>query len=149
MDIKNAQFYYLDTDPTPFMESMLIGINTPCRIGAAVCMPEDVVLGTIQGVLFIPAHLAEICVVDAEKSHVRDIWGFTRVREGKYSGAEVDSPWTLPMWEDFSAWFAQDKEALPYQHLDFSQELEDSKNGIVRSDLELLNTEEQQVATRW
>ena len=35
----------------------MVGINIPCRIGAATCLPGDVVLGTISGVIFIPPHL--------------------------------------------------------------------------------------------
>jgi len=128
--IKNAQFYYLETDPTPFMESMCVGINVPVQIGMAVCMPGDVVLGTESGVIFIPAHLAEACVIDAEKTHARDIWGFTRLHESKYSAAQIDSAWDLAMWEDFYAWFGVAEEALPYKHLSFDEEMYNIRNGI-------------------
>lgn len=128
--IKNAQFYYRGTDPTPFMETMCTGINVPLNIGMAVVMPGDVVLGTESGVIFIPAHLAETCVIDAEKSHARDIWGFMRLKEGKYTAAQIDTAWELAMWEDFCAWFPVAPEAEPYRHLDFSQELDNARKGI-------------------
>ncbi|GHT63168.1 hypothetical protein FACS1894110_00380 [Spirochaetia bacterium] len=127
LEIENTQTYYRDTDPTPFMESMLLGINVPARIGRAVCLPGDVVLGTPAGVTFIPCHLAEYCVVDAEKSHVRDIWGFTRLGEMKYTAAQIDSPWELPMWEDFIAWFGRSPDAADYRHLNFDEELADAR----------------------
>ena len=42
-------------------------INGVTRIGAATCIPGDVVLGTETGVLFIPPHLAEAVVEFSEK----------------------------------------------------------------------------------
>ena len=130
MGIKTNQYYYIDTDPTPFMETMCTGINVPINIGKAVVMPGDVVLGTASGVIFIPAHMAEMCVIEAEKNHVRDIWGFMRLHEGKWSAAQIDSPWELEMWEDFAEWFPVAPEAEPYRHLDFTQELDDARKGI-------------------
>jgi regulator of RNase E activity RraA len=132
LEIQNAQFYYIDNDPTPFMDLMISGINVPCKIGDAVVMPGDVVLGTVSGLLFIPPHLAEPAVIDAEKSHIRDIWGFIRVKQKKFTAAQVDTAWETAMWDDFEEWFKNDKEAEPYHHLDFTQEIEDSRNGIIR-----------------
>ncbi len=128
--IKNAQFYYLGEDPTPFRDSICVGINVPVRIGMAICLPGDVVLGTESGVIFIPAHLAEDCVIDAEKTHVRDIWGFIRLHQGKYTAAQIDSPWSVDMWEDFCEWFKIAPEAKPYAHLDFGVDLYNVRNGI-------------------
>ena len=130
--IEGMQYYYRETDPTPFREVMLRGINVPCHVGGAVCLPGDVVLGTSGGVIFIPPHLAEYCVIDAEKSHVQDIFGFQRIGEGIYTAAQVDSPWTLAIWEDFMGWFAEDEKAVPYRHLDFTEELEEIRAGIIR-----------------
>lgn len=130
--ISECQYYYKDTDPTPFRECMLRGINVPCQIGDAVCMPGDVVLGTTGGVIFIPPHLAELCAIDAEKSHVQDIFGFQRVAEGIYAAYQVDSPWTEAIWDDFMDWFGKDEKAIPYRHLDFTEELEEIRAGIIR-----------------
>jgi regulator of RNase E activity RraA len=132
IEIKNAQFYYRDNDPTPFMDTMLVGINVPVKIGAAVAMPGDICLGTLSGVIFIPPHLAEICAVDAEKAHVRDIWGFEMVKAGKYSAAQVDSAWEIEMWDSFELWFGESKSAAPYLHLNFDKEIADCRAGIVR-----------------
>jgi len=146
-DIKSAQFYFRGTDPTPFMETMLVGINVPCNIGMAVCMPGDVVLGTLGGVIFIPAHMAEECAIDAEKTHARDIWGFMRLHERKYTAAQIDTAWEREMWEDFCDWFPKAKEAEPYRHLDFSQELDDARKGIVHTFQDQMRQAQQ--ATRW
>jgi regulator of RNase E activity RraA len=145
--IENTQTYYRDTDPTPFMESMLLGINIPARIGRAVCMPGDVVLGTPAGIIFIPAHLAEYCVVDAEKSHVRDIWGFTRLDQMKYSAAQIDSPWEPEMWEDFTEWFAAAPEAAEYRHLNFEEELAQARSS--KTSRKNIEAGEHKEETRW
>ena len=99
----------------------------PCRIGGAVCMPGDVVLGTLSGVIFIPAHLAEHVVENAEKSHVRDIFGFDRLRSKTYTTAQIDTQWTVAMYEDFIHWFETDDRAEPYRHLRWEQELEEAR----------------------
>ncbi len=117
---------------------MLVGINVPIQVGEAVCMPGDVVLGTEAGIIFVPAHLAETCVIDAEKTHVRDIFGFQRLHEGKYSAAQIDSAWELCMWEDFAEWFPVAPESEEYRHLDFTEELENARKGGVSSPAVLL-----------
>ncbi|MCL2056244.1 MAG: RraA family protein [Oscillospiraceae bacterium] len=126
VDIQGIQTYYRGTDPMWIQDVTLIGLNTPCRVGGAVCVPGDVVFGTMAGVLFIPPHLAEICVVSAEKSHVRDIFGFKRLDEGVYNSAQIDMAWTVPMYEDFVDWFGKDPEAKPYSHLTWETELADA-----------------------
>jgi regulator of RNase E activity RraA len=51
---------------------MLVGINTPIRIGNATAMPGDVVLGGSEGVIFIPAHLARKLVDTTELVRLKD-----------------------------------------------------------------------------
>ena len=149
--IKNAQFYYIDTDPTPFMETVCVGINVPCHIGMCVALPGDVILGTPSGIIAIPAHMAESCVIEAEKNHARDIWGFMRLHEGKYTAAQIDSAWERGMWEDFEDWFKNsgDPRAAEYAHLDFEVELEDARNGIIRNFAERMRQANEKAQTRW
>ncbi len=105
VDIENLQTYYRGIDPTPIREVTMTGLNVPCRIGKAVCMPGDVVLGTSSGVLFIPPHLAEECVLQAERTRLRDIFGFERIKAGTYSSADIDvGKWTAEIEADFTRW---------------------------------------------
>jgi len=127
IQIPNIQTYFRGNDPTGIADVTLVGMNSPCRIGKAICLPGDVVLGTISGVLFIPPHLAETCVEEAEKSHVRDIFGFERLDEKKYTTAEVDAPWTVPMWNDFISWFNLSEKTFSYRYLSFQTEIKDAK----------------------
>lgn len=125
--IPSLQTYYRGNDPTGIGDVTLVGMNAPCRIGRAICLPGDVVLGTRSGVLFIPPHLAEECVVGAEKSHVRDIFGFARLAEKRYTTAQIDAPWTVPMWTDFLEWFERDEAAGEYRYLTWGREIEDAR----------------------
>lgn len=128
VEIEDINVFYRGSDPTAIADVTMVGMNTPVRIGKAICLPGDIVLGTPNGVIFIPAHLAEYTAVHAEKSQVRDIFGFIRLREGTYTGAQVDAGWTLPIWEDFVNWFKTSKEATKYSHLTWDKEVEEARN---------------------
>ena len=126
--IDNYQCFYRGIDPTGIGDVTMVGINIPCRIGAATCLPGDVVLGTISGVIFIPPHLADEVCIRAEKDHVRDIFGFRRLAERVYTTAEIDTGWTLTMMQDFVNWSVNDSAAEGYRHLNWDKELEDIKH---------------------
>lgn len=123
------QVYYRGIDPTPIGDVMMSGMNVPTRIGHAVCLPGDVVHGTISGITFIPAHLAEHVAASAEKAHVKDIFGFERLAEGKYTSAQVDNAWDMAMMEDFLSWYETADAAAKYRSygLDWSEEIEIAK----------------------
>ncbi|GIQ70305.1 RraA family protein [Xylanibacillus composti] len=127
VEIDNINVYYRGSDPTAIEDVTMTGMNVPTRIGKAICLPGDVVLGTPAGVIFIPPHLAEEVVVRAEKSQVRDVFGFVRLREGAYTTAQIDSTWSVAMWEDFINWFNTDEAATEYRHLKWDEELEEAK----------------------
>lgn len=100
-------------DPTYLMESMVTGINTPIRIGEATVFPGDVVLAKKEGVIFIPAHLAEEVAINAEFIMLRDNFGITRLKEGKYTPGEIDTRWTDEIKQDFLGWLDDNPEKLP------------------------------------
>ncbi len=125
--IDGLQIYYRGVDPTGIGNCVMTGYNMPCRIGQAICMPGDVVLGTMSGVIFIPAQHAEAVVENAEKSHVRDIFGFDRLQSKTYTTAQIDTQWTVAMYEDFINWFNTDPRAEEYRHLKWDKELEEAR----------------------
>lgn len=125
--IENFQCFFRGVDPNGIGEITMVGINIPCRIGAATCLPGDVVLGTISGVVFIPPHLAEDVCINAEKSHLRDIFGFQRLEERVYTTAQIDTAWTYDMMKDFVNWAANAPQAEAYRHLEWSDELEKAR----------------------
>jgi regulator of RNase E activity RraA len=92
---------------------MLLGVNTPVRIGQATVMPGDVVLGKRSGVIFVPPHLAEKVVTTSEIIRLRDTFGKTRLREGTYTPGQIDRRWTDDIEEDFSRWLEDHIDELP------------------------------------
>ena len=124
---KNTQVYYRGIDPTPIREFVMTGYNTPTRIGKAICMPGDVVFGSNEGVLFVPAHLAEKTVDNAEKSHLKDDFGFERLKQGVYSATEIDANWSEEMWQDFLNWFKTSEIAANFQYLTWDEDIERSR----------------------
>jgi regulator of RNase E activity RraA len=95
------------------LNSTMIGINIPIRIGPATVMPGDVVLGRDGGVLFIPPQLAEQVVQYSEIPHLRDLFGHQRLREGKYTAGQIDTGWTAPIEADFTGWLRENIDKLP------------------------------------
>ena len=99
--------------PSFLTEVMLLSINDPIRIGAATVMPGDVVLAKKEGVIFIPAHLAEKVVVTSEVVRLRDLFGITRLKEGKYTPGQIDNKWSEAIEKDFSKWIRDHMDELP------------------------------------
>jgi hypothetical protein len=99
----------------------LTGLNVPCRIGNAICMPGDVVLGTRAGILFVPPHLAEECCLRAEHVQLREIFQFKRIHEGVYNSFQMDSKWSEEIEADFKAWRQTDTPE-DFQHLTFDED---------------------------
>jgi 4-hydroxy-4-methyl-2-oxoglutarate aldolase len=103
-------------DPSFIKDTMLMGINAPIRIGRAAVMPGDVVLGKKEGVIFIPAHLAQEVVETSEVIRLRDQFGHQRLREGKYTPGQIDRAWTPEIEKDFTEWLkAKGDQLTPYQ----------------------------------
>ena len=125
--IEGIQIYYRGTHPTPIRDYVMTGYNAPCRIGEAICMPGDVVFGSNEGVVFVPAHLAEKTVDSAEKSHLKDDFGFERLKQGVYTATEIDANWSDEMWKDFQGWFKTSEIAAPFQYLDWEEDIERSR----------------------
>ncbi|MBN1583790.1 MAG: RraA family protein [Anaerolineae bacterium] len=113
-------------DPTPIRDVTLVGLNVPCRIGEAICMPGDVVLGTYTGVLFIPPHLAEAVVEHAERTYMREMFSHQRLREGTYTSSQMDTQWTDEIVADFEAWI-KTHTLDDYAHIDWEKKKEPSE----------------------
>ncbi|MET0392314.1 MAG: RraA family protein [Chitinophagaceae bacterium] len=100
-------------NPAGELNTTLIGINQPTRIGKATVMPGDVVLGRDGGVIFIPPHLAEKVVKTSELVRLRDLFSHQRIREGKYTSGQIDTRWSDEIEKDFSQWLNAHIDELP------------------------------------
>ena len=100
-------------DPSFIKDMMLSGLNTPIRIGRATVMPGDVVLAKREGVIFIPAHLAEKVITNAEFVALKDQYGHQMLREGKYTPGQIDTRWTDEIKQNFLSWLDENPDKLP------------------------------------
>ena len=57
--MKGFNAFVRDFHPSYTEEMVLMGLNSPIRIGSVMVLPGDLVIATVEGVLFVPAHLAE------------------------------------------------------------------------------------------
>ena len=111
--IKGFNAFVRDWDPSYLKDVVLTGLNTPIRIGRAIVMPGDLVLAKSEGVIFIPAHLAEKVILTAEFIGLRDTFGIQMLKEGKYSTGEIDNQWTDPIKEAFLKWLDKNPGKIP------------------------------------
>jgi regulator of RNase E activity RraA len=100
-------------NPDGELNTTLIGINIPTRIGRVLVMPGDVVLGKEGGVSFIPAHLVERVVKVSEIVRLRDMFGHQRLREKVYTSGQIDTRWSDEIEHDFSQWLSDHIDKLP------------------------------------
>lgn len=103
-NIKGFNAFVRDFHPSFTEEMVLMGLNTPIRIGNVMVLPGDLVIATSEGVLFVPAHMAEQVVSTAEFVIRKDQFGFEMVRTGKYSTGEIDSQWNDELKTEFLKW---------------------------------------------
>ena len=102
--------------------------NAPVRIGAAVCLPGDIVYGYKGGVLFIPAHLVKYILEQSKKPHVKDIFGFDMLEKHIYTTAEIDvGVWPKKMLDELMDFIETDPRAEKYRGLDWSKEYRKAK----------------------
>lgn len=100
-------------DPSFLREAMLMGINVPIRVGGATVFPGDVVLAKKEGVIFIPPHLLEKVVINAEFIGLRDAFGHQRLKEGIYTPGQIDGRWSDEIKQDFLKWIDDNPDLLP------------------------------------
>jgi regulator of RNase E activity RraA len=112
-EIKGFNSWTKGNDPSYIQQMMLSGINVPIRIGRATVLPGDAVLAKKYGVVFIPAHLLDTVVLNAEFIALRDAFGHQRLREGKYTPGQIDTAWTDEIKKDFLQWIKDNPDKLP------------------------------------
>jgi len=110
----------------PRLNSTMVSINGPVRIGHALAMPGDVVLGRNGGVLFIPPQLAERVVKDSERTRLRDTFGHQRLNEKKYTAGQIDTRWTPEIEQDYRGWLKQNEDHLPVARQQIEEILKES-----------------------
>ncbi len=102
--VPNINVFCRGCDPTSLRDVMLISLNAPTRIGQATVLPGDVVLGTTEGVYFIPPHLVEEVVTTSKEVRLKDEFRIQLLLEGKYTAAQIYPVWDDPVETEFQEW---------------------------------------------
>lgn len=109
-NIKGFNAFVRDFHPSFLEEMVLMGLNTPIRIGNAMVLPGDLVIAQREGVLFVPAHMAEQVVSTCEFVTRKDQFGFEMVKSGRYTTGQIDSQWPDDIKAEFLKWLGQHPE---------------------------------------
>ena len=125
LDIKGFNAWIKGYDPSYIQQMMLGGINVPIRMGRAMVLPGDAVLAKKGGVVFIPAHLLEDVVLNAEFIALRDAFGHQRLREEKYTPGQIDTQWTDDIKKDFLKWIDENPKRLPMSREELDKFMKD------------------------
>ena len=84
-----TQVYFRKAHPAAVADVNVVGINIPIKLGEAIVLPGDVVLGDNEGVVFIPPHLVKEIVDAADMVHIHDEWTIQKFLTGKYKASEL------------------------------------------------------------
>jgi len=117
--------YVRGVDPSYLKDVMMTCINCPVRIGRVTALPGDLVLGKKEGVIFIPAHLAQKVIITAEFVSLKDDFSHTRLREGKYTPGQIDQAWTEEIKKDFLQWIKDNPSKVPMSKKELDDFLKD------------------------
>ncbi|TLF45266.1 RraA family protein [Maribacter aurantiacus] len=129
LDIEGFNGWHKGADPSYLQEEMLSAINVPIRIGRATVLPGDVVLANRHGTIFIPSYLASELVLSSEIVGLRDIFGFQRLREKKYTAGQIDTKWTDEINKDFENWLKSYPDSkLPMTRKELNDYMDSRKN---------------------
>lgn len=109
-NIKGFNAFVRDFHPSFLEEMVLMGLNAPIRIGNVMVLPGDLVIAQREGVLFVPAHLAEQVISTAEFVTRKDQFGFEMVKSGRYTTGQIDSQWTDEIKTNFLTWLQKHPE---------------------------------------
>jgi regulator of RNase E activity RraA len=125
-EIPDFNGFYRGYDPSAWADMELTAINAPIRIGRAVVLPGDLVLAKTEGVLFIPAILAEDAISAAEFTGLTDSYNFELNRLGK-NGAQFEGGWTPEKYDAFAKWIDAHPELLKMPRSEFDALLAKAK----------------------
>ena len=125
-EIPEFNGFYRGYDPSAWADMELTAINAPIRIGRAIVLPGDLVLAKPEGVLFIPAILAEGAISSAEFTALTDAYNFELNQQGK-NGAEFEGGWTPKKYDAFAGWINAHPEKLKMPRSEFDALLAKAK----------------------
>ncbi len=103
-DTKGFNAWVKGHHPSYIKDMTPTAINAPVRIGEVTVLPGDVVFANEYGVAFIPAHLVEGLVKNAELVGLRDEFERVLLQQNKYPGGEIHGTWSEKIKGEFRTW---------------------------------------------
>lgn len=119
-EIKGFNGFYRSVDPSAIRDMEMTGINVPIRIGRATVLPGDIVLAKADGVLIIPAALAEDAISTAEFVGLTDDYNF-QLNLANKNGGSVEGGWDDKKFAGFKDYIAQHPEKLKMSKAEFDK----------------------------
>jgi 4-hydroxy-4-methyl-2-oxoglutarate aldolase len=126
-EIPDLNGFYRGYDPSAWADMTLTAVNAPVRIGRAIVLPGDLVLAKTDGVIFIPAILAEAAISSAEFTNLEDAFNFELNRSGK-NGGEFEGGWTPDKYDALAKWIDAHPEKLKMPRAEFRALLDRKKH---------------------
>jgi 4-hydroxy-4-methyl-2-oxoglutarate aldolase len=117
-ELDNMNGLYRAYDPSAWKDMTLTTINAPIRIGRATVLPGDLVLAKREGVIFIPAFLAEDAVSHAEFINLEDAFNFDLNSQGK-NGGSFEGGWNAAKYDAFVKWINANPGKLKMSRVEF------------------------------
>ena len=105
----------------------LTTINAPIRIGRATVLPGDLVLAKREGVIFIPAFLAEDAVSHAEFINLEDAFNFELNKQGK-NGGSFEGGWNGAKYDALVQWINANPGKLKMSRAEFDAILKERRD---------------------
>ena len=128
-ELENMNGLYRAYDPSAWKDMTLTSINAPIRIGRATVLPGDLVLAKSEGVIFIPAYLAEDAVSHAEFINLEDAFNFDLNKSGK-NGGEFEGGWNTRKYAAFVTWINANPAKLHMSRAEFDAILAERKGRL-------------------
>ena len=119
-EIAGLNGVYRGYDPSAWAQMTLTAINAPLRIGRAVVLPGDLVLARADGVVFVPAQLAEEAISSAEFTKLKDEFNFEQNAKGS-NGGQFEGGWTPAKYQAFRTWVKDHPEKLKMSQEEFQK----------------------------
>ena len=119
-EIKGFNGFYRSIDPSAIRNMEMTGINVPIRIGRATVLPGDLILAKEDGVLVIPAALAEDAISTAEFTGLTDDYNF-QLNLANKNGGSVEGAWDEKKFAGFKQYIDQHSDKLKMSRAEFDK----------------------------
>jgi regulator of RNase E activity RraA len=126
-EIAGLNGVYRGYDPSAWAQMTLTAINAPLRIGRAVVLPGDLVVARADGIVFVPAQLAEEAISSAEFTKLKDEFNFEQNAKGS-NGGQFEGGWTEAKYRAFRTWVKDHPEKLKMSQEEFQKLLEAARH---------------------